>query len=262
METSIDNFSWRRVWMLFLYMLPSLKKQLILYPLILILFALICVWFYCLGWMGAADLAICNTLCVLMFFFAPGSLAKHNNRFIIAQMPAKPSEKFTFLLIYYWVVIGILTLGFWELINGILSRYISLDMDMQEIYTAMTGVLGSKMGVIKLAGILTSFAVQSFALFGVVSSKQNRLITAIFYSLGAYVGMCLLSGIIGGVIAILGIFKYDFFNVETGLSPADEAAHLVAFLLPTITITISLVLCSISAFLLCKTYKIIKHRGF
>lgn len=263
METAIDKFSWRRVWLVAKYMFPTLKKQLIMYPAVVVLFTLTGLLFYRFEWLDVTEIGIFNTLCGFLFYFAPVSLARKDNRFVMAQMPVRTSEKFVFLLLYYWIVIGLLTMGLGQVLNSIISSRSLLDIESQKILAEMTGIIGKKMDYIMIMGTFTGLAIQAFALYGVVHAKSNRMITAILYAIAAYVGMSLLSGLIAMFIALFGIWHYKIFSLEAQGQVAEiVAAEFIAELLPTIMTVVSLVLCMVAGVLLYKTYKIIKHRGF
>lgn len=263
METAIDKFSWRRVWQVAKYMLPTLKKQLIMYPAAIVLFTLTGVLFYRFEWLDATEIGIFNTLCGFLFYFAPVSLARKDNRFVMAQMPARTAEKFVFLLLYYWIVVGLLTMGLGKAINSIISSMTMLDIESQKILAEMTGILGNKLNYIMIMGTFTGLAIQAFALYGVVSAKSNRMITAILYAIGAYVGMSLLSGFIAMFVTFFNIWhsRFELMGAD-GIVSEDMAAEFVAELLPTIMTIVSVALCMVAGILLYKTYKIIKHRGF
>lgn len=263
METAIDKFSWRRVWLVAKYMLPTLKKQLIMYPAAVILFTLAGFLFYRFEWLDITEIGIFNTLCGFLFYFAPVSLARKDNRFVMAQMPARTAEKFVFLLLYYWIVIGVFTMGLGQVLNSIISSRSMLDIESQKILAEMTGIIGNKLSYIMIMGTFTGLAIQAFALYGVVHAKSNRMITAILYAIVAYVGMTMLSGFVAMFIAFFNIWHSKFYLLEAeGQAAEDLAAEFVAELLPTILTVVSVVLCIIAAVLLYKTYKIIKHRGF
>ncbi|MDE6693020.1 MAG: hypothetical protein K2K05_06495 [Muribaculaceae bacterium] len=259
-----DRFSWRRVWLIGRYMIPALRKQLILYPIVITLFTCASQMFYSIGWMQLTDAGIFSTLCGFMFYFAPCSLARRDNRFIMAQIPARTSEKFVFLLIYYWIVIGILTIGLNKALTMIMGRFmssVSMDLEVEIVLANLTEIMGLKLTYIMITGSFAALAIQAFALYGVVTAKTSRMMTGIGYSLAGYVGMCVLSGIIGAVMGFLGLWKMKS-GVNAGMDPDEIAVQLVSQLLPSILTIVTVILCIIACMLLCKTYKIIRHRGF
>lgn len=263
-----DRFSWRRVWLIGRYMIPTLSKQLILYPIVITLFTCASQMFYSIGWMQLTDAGIFSTLCGFMFYFAPCSLARRDNRFIMAQIPARTSEKFVFLLIYYWMVIGILTIGLNKALTMIMGRFmssVSMDLEVEIVLANLTEIMGLKLTYIMITGSFAALAIQAFALYGVVTAKTSRMMTAIGYSLAGYVGMCVVSGIIGVIMGILGLWrmKSGADDVEaTGMDPEEIAGQLISQLLPFILTIVTVMLCIIACVLLYKTYKIIRHRGF
>lgn len=261
-----DRFSWRRVWLIGRYMIPTFRKQLIMYPIVITLFTLSSELFYHIGWMQLMDAGIFSTLCGFMFYFAPVSLARKNNRFIMAQIPARTSEKFVFLLIYYWIVIGILTLGLNKLITIIMTRYMDgANIEAEAILTNLTNVIGLKLTYIMIMGYFSALALQAFALYGVVKAKSSRMMTAIGYSLGGYVLMCVISGLAGAFMAGFYVWKMrsSFGDGGSGSIDADElASGLVVDIVPTIMSVVTILLSVVAVVLLCKTYKIIRHRGF
>ncbi len=244
------------------FMIPTLKKQLIMYPVVIVVFTLTGILFYNLEWLDSTDVGIFNTLCGFMFYFAPASLSRKDNRFVIAQMPAKTSEKFAFLLIYYWIVVGILTMGLCQFINTFVAKMTMLDADTTKMLTELTGVMGRKLDYVMIVGSFTAIAIQVFALYGVVRAKSNRMITSMVYSVGAYVGMCMLSGFIGAFVGIFSVWHSTYEHIGGDEFSEEQVAAFVADVLPLIVTIVSLILCIVASVLLCKTYKIIKHRGF
>lgn len=258
-----DRFSWRRVWLIGRYMIPTFRKQLIMYPIVITLFTLSSGLFYSIGWMPLMDAGIFTTLCGFMFYFAPVSLARKDNRFIIAQIPARTSEKFVFLLIYYWIVIGILTVGLNKLITMIMTRYMDgVNMEAEAILTNLTNVIGLKLTYIMILGYFSSLALQAFALYGVVTAKSSRMMTAIGYSLGGYVLMCVISGLAGAFMAGFYVWKMKSSFTDGGTDVDELAASLVVDIVPKIMSVVTILLSVVAVVLLYKTYKIIRHRGF
>lgn len=263
-----DRFSWRRVWLIGRYMIPALRKQLIMYPIVITLLTCASQMFYNIGWLQLTDASIFGTLCGFLFFFAPVSLARRDNRFIMAQIPARTSEKFVFLLIYYWVVIGILTIGLNKALTMTIGRFMSgnsMDVETELMLANLAETMGLKLLYIMIVGNFASLAIQAFALYGVVSAKTSRMMTAIGYSLAGYVGMCVVSGIIGAIMGFFGVWrvKSGVDDLEiAGMDPGEIAAQLVSQLLPSILTIVTVLLCITACVLLYKTYKIIRHRGF
>lgn len=248
------------------YMLPTLKKQLILYPLVIILFTLLAQLFYSFGWLQLAEAGIFSSLSGFMFYFAPASLGRRDNRFIIAQLPVRTSEKIAFLIVYYWIVIGLLTMGLYKALTMLIAIfYPTAIMEAEETLASLTGLIGNKLIYLIITGYVAGIAIQIFALYGAVKSKTNRTIMGIVYGFGSYVGMCVLSGIVGMFMAAFSIWEYKSNYGSTAdpvFDPEEFAAVFITEALPGILLVVTLALCIVAAVLLFKTYKIIKHSGF
>lgn len=265
MDTAIDRFSWRRVWLIGYYMLPTLKKQLIVYPLAAVLMSVMSQLFCYFGLIQLTEAGIMNTFAGLLFYFAPISLARRDNRFIIAQIPARASERFAFLLIYYWVVIGLLTFGLSMLTIKCLGLLwpTPVNYEFKVIMETLTGVLGYKLDFIIVGGYLSGLALQAFALFGVVRAKSNRMLTGLGYMIVSYIAMCVLSGMSAAALAFVQIWKIKSeYGYVVSVDPEEIATEIVSGLLPTVMAFITILFCFIGVVLLYKTYKIVKHRGF
>lgn len=265
MDTAIDRFSWRRVWLIGHYMLPTLKKQLIVYPLAAVLMSVMSQLFCYFGLIQLTEVGIMNSFAGLIFYFAPVSLARRDNRFIIVQLPAKISEKFAFLLIYYWVVIGVLTFGLSMLTSKCLGLFFPspVNPDFKVIMETLTGVLGYKLDFIIVGGYLSGLALQAFALFGVVRAKTNRMLTGIGYTIVSYIAMCVISGLSAAVLAFVQIWKFKSeYGDMVSVDVEEFTTAVVSDLLPSVMAFITIIFCFIGVLLLYRTYKIIKHRGF
>lgn len=265
MDTEIDRFSWRRVWLIGHYMLPTLKKQLIVYPLMAVSMSAMSQLFCYFGLIQLTEAGIMNTFADLLFYFAPVSLARRDNRFIIVQLPAKISEKFAFLLIYYWVVIGLLTFGLSILTIKCLGLLFPspVNPDFKVIMETLTGVLGYKLDFIIVGGYLSGLALQAFTLFGVVRAKTNRMLTGIGYMIVSYIAMCVISGLSAAVLAFIQIWKFKSeYGDVVSVDPKEIVTEVVSGLLTPVMAFITILFCFIGVVLLYKTYKIVKHRGF
>ncbi len=115
METTVTSkFSWNRVGMIARYYYPSLKLQLLLYPLVSVVFGILTyistkgnMDINVMGVMGVLVLGVIGMTQPFMLYFAPGFLVK-SSRDIDVSIPALWTEKATFILLYFFIAVPIL----------------------------------------------------------------------------------------------------------------------------------------------------------
>ncbi len=111
--TFSDSFSWQRVCMVGRYYYPALRTQVILYPLISMAIGIISFFmFYLLGKTGVSAILLYGLLffvLTMMYYWSPGVFAHNSCQAIETILPARSSEKATFILLYALIGVSILT---------------------------------------------------------------------------------------------------------------------------------------------------------
>lgn len=258
-----DKFSWRRVWMLWRLYMPSLRKQLWAFPLVSLGISLISVWIMQLD----PDVVPANfTLTIgisIMYYFAPIVLARRNYRVISDQMPVLTSEKMVFLAIYFLFVTMALTTGVQTLVYGLSSLvFPNFCHQMEDIYGIALSIYPNKTTMF-LSNIM-GMALPSVTLMGVVLAKRNRILMGVISCLGAYLAICTISGILGGLMAVL-----EMKDVAMDPNLSQNIGAQSEFILETMTNVVRVVVWVVSgisvaliAIAWALIYKKLKRGGF
>lgn len=194
-----DRFSWKRVWMLAGYVFPGLKKQLIFFPILSLLAGLSLVF-------APFDItSICASVIFFAYILSPIGLANKDFKSTIGMLPVKASEKFTFLVAYFWLVVPLLlylplTIIFFatQYIDPVKTQVIF------RIYYLGFGML-SWLNIILCQ--FMSVAFQTSVMLVVINASANRTLKGIVMGIGVYIGFIFLSAVSAGVY-----FGYQMVN--------------------------------------------------
>lgn len=237
METTNSKFSWDRVNMIARYYYPSLKIQLLLYPLVSAVFGILTyistkgnMDIHVMGVMGVLVLGIIGMTQPFMLYFAPGFLVK-SSRDIDVSIPALWTEKATFILLYFFVAVPIL-LYLPGKLCFILLQLIFLP-ETFEIYTkgATTLYFGSTSLSLSSLSDMIPLSVFAFVLFRTPKPSFGK---AALFSIISLVSVSIIMGIAVFIIGlnngILGesgvdfeesVLKYDWaYSIFCGLISA------------------------------------------
>lgn len=258
-----DKFSWRRVWMLWRLYLPSLRNQLWAFPLVSLCLTSVSV----IAILIAPDFtppAFTFTVGVtIMFYFAPIALARRDYRPLSDQLPVLPSEKIVFLVIYFLIVVMVITTGVQTFVYWLSSLiFPKFANQMQELYSMALTIYPNKPAL--FMGNILGMALPSLTLMGVVLAKRNRILKGVLLCLGAYLAICTISGVLGGVLAVVK-FKDLALGPELSENIGPNADFMVAAMCDIIGIIMwvvtifSLACLAISWTLI---YKKVKRGGF
>lgn len=199
-----DKFSWRRVWMLWRLYMPSLRKQLWAFPLVSILLSMVAVLIMLLDpEVTPANFTL--TLGVsIMFYFAPIALARRDYRALSDQLPVLTSEKMVFLVLYFMGVVMVLTTGMQTLVYFISSHiFPAFRHQMEDLYGLALSIYPNRTALF-MSNIM-GLALPSMTLTGVLLAKRNRILMGVLSGIGTYVGICTISGLLGGVMAVVNM---------------------------------------------------------
>lgn len=211
--TQSDAFSWSRAARLWHYYSPALKPQLWLWPLIALVI-------YTMGLLSTIspinDEVFATSFLSWLMAFGPLMLLRNNSLELNATLPAKVSEKYVFLLVYFVIIVPALVALTTAIAHSLAIAI--LGADRLETYThALTFALkASKItwGVSLLAGMLSPL----LCLYGVVAFKRNRALAAI----GVLFGVSMALGMLGGIISVVIGFVNGVFDGWNQNPPTPE----------------------------------------
>lgn len=244
---STDNhFSWRRVLSCWDYYRPQLQLQLWLWPAIV---AAVFTAAILLMLVPVPALSIVSVSSVSwLVTFAPLMLLRSRAAVVDTLLPVKVSERVTFLLIYFFIIIPAvvyvavaamsaiawLIVGYSDMRTMIAPLIIKVELIHSAAdYPRVYGIaLGSNM--MEIMGCL----------LGVVAFRDHRAIKAIALSIGTGFLLGLISGIIIAIVAVNDIVAFS----DSPAYASDELAtsHIVDMLTndPLISLAVTLVVIS------------------
>ncbi len=163
---------WSKTWMLFQYYWPGLRKQVILMPLAAVLITAGVSWYLSLGF-GTDNVMLPLSAVSIMYYLAPIGLAHKNYRSTSATLPVTAGQKLTFLLLYFWIFVMLITTGvMW------LTAFIMIPFS-PEIWTEIqraTAGFTTTYGMSPFAPWVwpLAFFFQTIVLYAVLKAKRGR----------------------------------------------------------------------------------------
>lgn len=258
-----DNFSWRRVWMLWRLYSPYLKRHLWAFPLVAFFLSALTVLSVTLN-PDITTVAYNFTVGVsIMYYFAPVALARRDYRAVSDSLPVLTSEKMVFLAIYFLLVTMILTTGVQTLVFWLSSKTIpTFCHQMQDIFSMAMQIYPSKPALF-LSNII-GMALPSMTLMGVVIAKRNRILMGVLWCLGSYLAICIIAGILGGVMAVMDVkdWAMDPGVAQNIGTHADEVPEVVTKIVSVVVVMVSVVSAVLLAVSWTLIYKKMKRGGF
>ncbi|MDE7411837.1 MAG: hypothetical protein K2M94_07345 [Paramuribaculum sp.] len=236
--SATDKFSWNRVMVLARYYYPNLRTQLIIYPLVSLLSGII-LYFTTksIAWgflSGALSLALS-----IMLYLGPIVFARKQTRPIETLIPARSSEKATFILGYSLVFIPIMVYLPQFLMFTLMYHLFPISSDFAELIKTSFEFNKGFYGLSYVQGLVPTIT----CLFVVYAKRNNRLVMACVWAMVAMIAQTIVSGILGAIIAIR-----QFHNIANpSESPEAFTTDFMYHLMPYL----------VTFFIICAVYVII-----
>lgn len=262
MNTRFDNspiigkpgFSWERVRMLFQFYLPSLKPQLIAYPLATFVMTVVLL----LTIKSELLFGLLATLIMLvvsyMLYWSPIIFTRKNYHLTETILPVSGNEKVAFYYIYAFLAVPLLVLasialgfavvclvpGYYDAIINFVteSRFIG------EIYKALSDFVSMPGYAMQI--VLQFVEMALTALFAVMYFKKSRALMAIALTIGLSTVQGIIAGVAGFIIGIVS-------------GPGEDVALITRGIETTMVVSNVIVVVSV-AIMLYFTTRTIKHR--
>ncbi len=223
-EKNINKFSWRRVYKFGMMYKPSIRAQLIIYAVIIVLVYLCML----LTRKMTSDLelnigfyTLLSVVVAYLLYVGPLGFARRDDS-LMTQVPAKVSEKFAFYMIYSLIVIPVFTEAIWFALNygmGIFNSDANIECFARTFIAEEYGLdfSSSTIALTAINTIIQSAAIIITVAYVVLRSSSHRVLKGVLTPLGLLFALGIISGIGGVIVALLEISKGTF--------PAhDEAA--------------------------------------
>lgn len=246
-----DSFQWRRVWMLAKFYYPILHKQIIMMPIVAAISTFV-IAFTLENEQSPMFLTLCSFPTAFMYYFAPIGLARKDSRPISNQLPVTAGEKFVFLMIYFIPVVYLLTSGAMFL-SALL--FFPLNSKAFEFVSNLFETFDREFGFSPWTAILLTQMIflQSCVLYGVVTSKKNRMLKGIVNGVAGFLFFLLLCGFGGFLIGLIHSISYEA-NIDGQAFQREVTIKLITYT--------GLICGVLSTWLLIKLYKKLKYCGF
>lgn len=208
-----DRFSWKRVAGFAAYHSPVIRGQLALYFSVSILFSLLML--LKIGEVAQVCIfTIMLTVLSYMFLFSPLAFARAGDTRIIERMiPASPSEKFVFYMLYLFVMIPVSVHAFPELSLWLYTKMPDIQHpDVLSLISLRHQYFHDKnMALLSVVNVFTSAATVLTCFYVVMVAKTSRIIKAI---ISVFI-IQIVAGLAGAVHGFISAFNE---GVEKGLS--------------------------------------------
>lgn len=222
-STLSDKFSWRRMMSVGLLYKNPIKLYLIISAVISTACYLSLQWINSLGTNILPFYTLVSLIVAAALYLSPITFTKCDDT-LMTLLPAKPSEKWAFYLIYVLVIVPGVLEGIWYALNFIftlINKDYNLNCLMYERanFDINTISLSDRIFFFFLS-ISQSLAIIVTVLLIVLSSQRNRIIKAIVGLVGVIFLSGLLSAISGFVAAIGNLVELDD-NIKNPLVVLD-----------------------------------------
>ena len=190
-----DRFSWQRVWLVARYYYPALRNQIILYPILSLAIALIGVYGDLdSGWTIMLS-GLSSFLLWLLYVWSAGVFTFHSSLPIEVSLPARDSEKATFIVLYLLVGVSVLTF-----VPGWIVNLLNPQANESEIARAFYALNPRMFWKTAMVGVAAVLIPMTTCMFAVFQSTRSRLIKGITWSIVASIGMLIFMIIFSAVI--------------------------------------------------------------
>lgn len=194
-----DRFSWRRVGMVARYYYPSLKRPLIIFPLLSLAVGL----FSILSLRYNFDLFYSGTLSTILtftYYWSPVIFNRIESSQLTMTLPCRWSERATFVMIFALLGLPLLVMGpstalselgrylYADNYTSLLTRWGATDTSIMPVFTTI--LLG-------LAMYMLPFTVALFTMF---RARKSKVLKAMLFSIAALIAQIFAFGIITGVV--------------------------------------------------------------
>lgn len=245
-QENINKFSWRRACEFGMMYKTSIRTQLIIYAVIIVLVYLCMLLTRNLSSNMEVNLGfytILSSVIAYLLYMGPLAFARRDDS-LITQIPVKASEKFAFYLVYSLIIIPAFTEGIWYALNyglGIFNQDANLECFARAFVASKYGfdITNSAVVLTVINTIIQSGAVILTVVYVVLSARIHRVLKGVLTPLGILFAVGVLSGIGGAVIALSGLAN----GTVTPDNETEFANHIIESIAPLSFVIDALMIC-------------------
>ncbi|MCM1349207.1 MAG: hypothetical protein NC338_07320 [Firmicutes bacterium] len=251
-SANINQFSPARLKMTFQYFFPAIKLPLLLYVATSLSVGII----YMLLQQSATGVVMSGLLqfiLSIMLYFFPLLLYRTYNPVVQTMLPSTAGEKLTVFFIMCLVINPIVVYLPFNGMQWAMAPFINADplfSDIKQLSISMSEIMQG-------TGWLQSLPPVATCMFVVVTSARKRVGLAVGMTILTIVGLSLLSGIAGAVMAFNTNFE-AFVNVSGTVNPSELGELMAEWLKPLIVVIIS-ACTAYTLFMTWLSYRKLKH---
>ena len=226
-----DRFSWSRVALLYRTFAPRTRRMLVTYPLVSAFAVLLC----SLIWRATGSILTFTIVQYLQYLaiFAPLALAIPRGNELLQMLPVRNSERITYCILFYLVLIPLLVFGTEILLETLL-------LNMNEVFSGIPNQVAAAMAIkLSSSWVLKCYSTLTIAcsiitcLTTVIRSRKNQIGKAIIYT---FLFSIVNGFLLGGIISIIG-FEAGFEAAVSG-APLNVDNFIETSFLPLLIKTI------------------------
>lgn len=216
--TVSDRFSFHRMMEVAAFHKPNIEKQILIYLIVSVISA-ICTLLPVHAIAQAALYTITWTILGLLVYLAPCVLAKSGDSRIIERLlPASVAEKFWFRILYFLVLVPVIT---YLLPYTAAYLYLQIPSIQTEEFNQIIDILFDMKLSLRCLGLFTSGACILTCLYTVTRARSNRILKGILSVFAVQIA----GGILGAIWGLSSAFMAGFRAGITGTEPSDEIAQ-------------------------------------
>lgn len=214
-----SRFSWRRVGSLAAFFRPMIEKQTLLYLIVSVVVAILTL----LPVHEVAQIALFTiswTVIPYMVQFAPCIMAKSGDARIVERLiPASAAEKFIFRLIYFLLVVPVVS---YLLPDCALLLYREIPSIQNEGFTNLVDLALHNSLFLRVLNLFTMCASVLTCLYTVSRVRTNRVLKGVVSVFAVNISVGLLGALWGTGMA----FRLGFCDGQAGIQPNTEQFNL------------------------------------
>ncbi len=214
MKQQNSSFSWARLQMVAAYYYPLIKKQMIWYPIVVVILYTLGYLCQLVDWLAPIGVTFIAPFS-FMFYWAPIVIARRDSRMITSMLPATAAEKIVFLALYFFVAIPVLIYGVELALIG-LTQWLT---PQYEFILSPVEVVRKTIGDVFVLGQLDDLIPTALCFWSVIYFKENRTFKSLLVSGGALVAI----GVAGAVYAAIFAVKMVLESAASGAELSGDA---------------------------------------
>lgn len=233
----MEKFSWKRVGMMWRYMYPAVRKQLIWYPVLSVVTAIF----------GAVVLSISLKLLIVaqlptiligfLIFLAPIALVRHDYHHTTALLPVTAGEKLMVLFLYFGI-------GTTLLVNVpyYLTCFVAclVNPDLVAIIKSFIAeyTYGTNLVLFSLESYPINFSLTGVVLLSVVWSNRPTISRTVVCFVVSYFIYIMFTGLVAIVISLIMVYRAfssgRFAEVAAGGDDTLFANEIIGIIMPVV----------------------------